>query len=116
MKQQRRNKPGAGRPQTIDVGGMAAIALILHVSAKAKTAKQAARAAILAYFTWGEYEDPERYVDIYLVRVLKALQRLESGRRQIHPMVAFFFGYGIETGLVERPDQIRDSASKFIRK
>ena len=75
-----------GRPQELDVDAMMLFALLLERVYGTKP-KPAARAAILAYFTWNDEPHPERQVDVHMGAVQKAVQRFKAGRRDLQPML-----------------------------
>jgi hypothetical protein len=89
-----------GPKQKIDVSLMAMFALLVVRIHGAKP-KPAARAAIRAYFSWTADEERAAptstpmyvMVDDFERRVLKALQRLNSGERSVHPEIMRAVGW-----------------------
>jgi hypothetical protein len=75
-----------GRPAKLDIALMATWALLV-VRLHGADRKPATHAAILAYFTWTDDEHPDRRPAIHETAVLKHLQRIESGRKPLHPLI-----------------------------
>ena len=79
--------------------------------------KPAVKAAILAWFTWTEHKHPDRQVDICMERVLKALQRLESGRTNVHPALIDAVGWrdkATNAPVFGTPQELAQSVARFL--
>lgn len=105
-----------GPKQKTDISYMAMCALLLVRSHGAQR-KPAVRAAILAYFTWGEDQDPGRRVEIFMTRVSKALQRLESGKTSVHPRILDAVGWcdrSTKTPVFGTPQELAQAVAEFL--
>jgi hypothetical protein len=105
-----------GRKQNIEISLVATFALLL-VRSHGVEPTPAARAAILAYFTWVDHPRPDLQVDIYVMRVLKALQRLRSGERGVHPAILHAVGWcdrSTNAPIFGTPQELAASVAKFL--
>jgi hypothetical protein len=105
-----------GPKQKIDINAIAVLALLLERT-YGTSRKPAARAAIKAFFTWAEDPHPDLRVETHEVAVKKAVQRLDSGRRGIHPEIVKILGlYSRSTGepFCGTPQQLAASVAQFL--
>lgn len=120
--------PGAtrGPKQKAELSCMAVLALLLVRTFGTKPTP-AARAAIRAYYTWtadASWKPPtstpiDQMVDTHEVGVLKALQRLSSGRSNVQPDIVKLLGvYHTSTGerLVGTPQELAQDVATFLPK